>query len=201
MSSSSVAVLILAAGSSSRLGSPKQLLKFEGKTLLQHAVDEAKQAGADPVVVVTGAVDLDMQAKVHAIKNKNWQEGMASSIRSGIAYLQQMAEVDAVIIMVCDQPYADSGLLKSLIHQQQKSGKPIVASEYAGRAGTPALFYRSFFNELMQLKGDVGARHLIAAHKELADFVGFPDGITDIDTLRDYEAITAEKKHHDQGRI
>jgi molybdenum cofactor cytidylyltransferase len=98
--------------------------------------------------------------------------------------------MECAIIMVCDQPYADREVLKDLVELQQRSGKPIVASEYAGRAGTPALFRRSFFPMLMQLKGDVGARHLIADHKELVAFVGFPKGITDIDTLRDYEAIS-----------
>jgi molybdenum cofactor cytidylyltransferase len=197
------AVIILAGGSSSRLGSPKQWLLYKGKSLLQHAIDEAITAGADQVIVVTGALqmnDVD-QGYVQIVRNEHWEEGMASSIRCGIQSLEHFADVDAAIIMVCDQPYADHSVLKGILHQQHISGKPIVASEYGGRAGTPALFHRSFFDRLMQLKGDIGARYLIAEHKELAAFLDFPKGITDIDTMRDYESISAEKKHDDQGRI
>lgn len=197
------AVIILAAGRSSRLGSPKQWLLYKGKSLLQHAIDEAIAAGADLVMVVTGAVDMHepVQDRVQVVKNEYWEEGMASSIRCGIHSLEHCADVDAAIVMVCDQPYADHSVLKGLLNEQHISGKPIVASEYGGCAGTPALFHRSFFDRLMQLKGDVGARYLIDEHKELAAFVGFPKGITDIDTMRDYEDISAETKHDDQGRI
>jgi molybdenum cofactor cytidylyltransferase len=186
------AVVILAAGNSSRLGSPKQLLMYQGKSLLRCAIDESRGAGADQLVVVGGALDLAdfMEDDICLVKNEQWEEGMASSIRCGVEAVQERSEMEYAIIMVCDQPYADREVLKGLVELQQRSGKPIVASEYGGRAGTPALFHRSFFTMLMQLKGDVGARHLIADHKELVAFVGFPKGITDIDTLRDYEAIS-----------
>ncbi len=192
MGRSKIAVVILAAGTSSRLGSPKQLLMYQGKSLLSRAIDESRGAGADQLVVVGGALDLVdfIEDDICLVKNEQWEEGMASSIKCGVGAVQEMAEMEYAIIMVCDQPYADREVLKGLVELQQRSGKPIVASEYGGRAGTPALFHRSFFPMLMQLKGDVGARHLIADHKELVAFAGFPKGITDIDTLRDYEAIS-----------
>lgn len=189
------AAVILAAGSSSRLGAPKQLLMYNDKPLIQHAVDEATAAGLDRIIVVTGAVEIDvLPPNVMLVKNEAWQEGMASSIREGINAMQGIPDIGAAIIMVCDQPYADRHVLRGLVEAYRQSGQPIVASAYEQRAGTPALFDRSIFPLLMELKGDVGARHLIAANKEQAVFVGFPKGITDIDTLSDYERVLKEIK-------
>ncbi len=191
------AAIILAAGRSARLGTPKQLLIYQHKTLLQHAIDEAELAGANPIIVVTGARDFEgiEHGNVLVVKNDDWEEGMASSIRAGIKKLEsEWPDVDAALITVCDQPFADQALLTKLISAQAESGRPVVASQYGEIAGTPALFHRSFFQLLLQLKGDKGARQLIADHKELVAFVGFPNGMTDIDTLDDYEALLRETK-------
>ena len=192
----SVAVIILAAGKSERLGSPKQLLAYNGKTLLQHSIDEAKNMGSDHVVVVLGANEPVILQQINdpgiiVLDNNKWKEGMASSIRCGISHLLD-TEYESVIIMVCDQPYVNSALLKSIYQKYLETGNPIVASEYAGRPGTPALFHRSLFADLLLLKGDVGAKQIIQRKKQSVSLVGFPEGITDIDTREDYEALESK---------
>ncbi|MDQ6901446.1 MAG: nucleotidyltransferase family protein [Bacteroidota bacterium] len=189
------AIIILAAGKSSRLGTPKQIITFQGKTLLQHAVDEAVQTSIQPIVVVVGAHDdavvktLD-ESNIHIIKNLNWEDGISSSIRGGLeALLEINTSIDGVIIMVCDQPHVTHFLLESLLKEQQKSGQPIVASSYENILGTPVLFHKSFFKQLMRLAGDSGARKLIKEHPNTITFVSFPKGNIDIDTLEDYEKL------------
>ena len=149
------AIVVLAAGMSSRLGSPKQLLTYEGKSLLQHAVNIALQTTMRPVVVVVGA-NSDIVKKeiekmeVKIVHNEGWQEGMASSLRYGLNAVQKSGgDIDGIIFMVCDQPHVSGSILESLLQEQHKSGLPIVASSYEDksdsyRMGTPALFTKHF---------------------------------------------------------
>jgi molybdenum cofactor cytidylyltransferase len=192
---SNIGVVILAAGSSSRMGIPKQLLEFDGITLLSHAVIEAVNSNTNIVVVVIGTgADLIVKEidkyKVHVVENKNWEEGMASSVRLGLnTLLQNKPEIDAVIIMVCDQPFVSSVVLNDLITTHMNSGKPITVCNYGEAIGPPTLFHRSLFNELMELKGDVGAKKIIQQHSNEVATVLFPKGSIDIDTMEDYESI------------
>ncbi|MDP4264591.1 MAG: nucleotidyltransferase family protein [Bacteroidota bacterium] len=189
------AIVILAAGKSSRLGSPKQLLAYRGKSLLQHAVTTALQTTMRPVVVVVGAnsnlVKKEMEGmQVEIAYNEGWQEGMASSLRCGLAAVQKMSDLtDGIIFMVCDQPYVTQSLLEGLLQAQHETGLPIVASSYEDKLGTPVLWHKTFFAELMELKGDTGARKLIKQHEDLVTTVAFPKGIIDIDTKKDYEGL------------
>jgi molybdenum cofactor cytidylyltransferase len=190
-----IGIVILAAGVSSRLGSPKQLLSYNGKTLLRHAVDEATNSNADFVVVVLGAnADLLLKeidaTKASVIENKEWEEGMASSIRTGLKMLlKQQVQVDGVIFMVCDQPFVSSVVLNNLINSYKETGKPVVASDYGEVTGPPAFFHQSFFTELMQLKGDEGAKRIIQQHKNETATIPFPEGRIDIDREEDYEKL------------
>jgi molybdenum cofactor cytidylyltransferase len=194
----SIAVMILAAGQSSRLGSPKQLVSFNGKHLLQHSIDEAKAIRPAEIVVILGAhhneiMDtLEEDAEVLIIQNNQWEEGMASSIRCGIQHMRTRA-YEAVIIMVCDQPHVSRELLSGLRDRFHERKHQVVASVYQEIPGTPALFHRSVFEDLYQLRGDRGAKQLIQQYKETTAFVGFPDGITDIDTPEDLEALHRTK--------
>ena len=194
-SSYNIGVIILAAGASSRLGEPKQLIKFDGKSLLQHAVDAATNSNANTVIEVLGANAEHVLAgtnksNIHTIINPDWEEGMASSVRSGLNELLFICpEADATILMVCDQPFVSSSLLNDLIKTHLSTGKPIVACDYGEAIGPPALFHRSLFDELMKLKGDVGARKIIQQHNEQVTTVLFPKGKIDIDTNEDYEAL------------
>jgi molybdenum cofactor cytidylyltransferase len=186
-------IVVLAAGKSSRLGRPKQLLSFDGGSLVQHAVSVALAAGIGPVMVVTGAnremVDADLRGlDVETSFNPDWEEGMGASIRHGVqAALDHHRETDGIIFMVCDQPYITADLLQHLLETQHETGRRIVASEYGGVRGTPALYHASLFEELKTLSGDKGARPVIARHESDIATVPFGSGATDIDTEADYE--------------
>jgi molybdenum cofactor cytidylyltransferase len=194
------AIIILAAGTSSRMGSPKQILPYKGKTLLRHAVDTALETDCQSVFVVLGA-NSEMLRKemkdrpVIIVENTGWQEGMASSIRCGLKNIMNIIlRPDSVIFMVCDQPFVTSSLLLSLVEKKQETGLPIVACSYEDkpgdyRVGIPALFHKSFFPALMELKGDKGARKLIIDNRDKVATVPFPGGIIDIDTAADYELL------------
>jgi molybdenum cofactor cytidylyltransferase len=127
---------------------------------------------------------------VMLVKNEEWAEGMASSLRAGLLAMQNAApEHDGVIFMVCDQPYVTTGLLESLRETQAETGLPAAASSYAGKMGTPALFHRHLFSELLQLHGDTGARKLLAKHEGEVASVPFEEGSMDIDTPEDYARL------------
>lgn len=185
-------IILLAAGESNRLGTPKQLLPYKGKTLVQHVLDEALDAGANQVVVVTGAVSLENSYVVH---NENWKEGMASSIRIGLTGILKIdPSLDAVIFIVCDQPYLSSTLLKEIMETHITSGKDIVGSGYAGTVGIPALFAKSYFDALMKLNGDEGAKRIVMQNAGAVAVVDFPQGNIDIDTAADYDALEGKKE-------
>lgn len=197
MSSANTGIVILAGGSSSRLGEPKQLLIHDGKSLLQKSIDAAISSDADPVIVVLGANAEQISAEINKSKaqviiNSAWEEGMASSIRIGInELLFNSPSAEAVILMVCDQPFITAGLINELINTRKQTGKPIVSCNYGEAIGPPALFHRSVFNELMQLKGDVGARKIIRHHHDDVATVVFGKGKFDIDTRDDYTALNS----------
>ena len=190
-----IGVILLAAGNSSRLGRPKQLLPLEGETLLQHSLQVASASQAQPIVLVLGAQadiiknDVD-KLNLHIIQNNDWGEGMASSIRAGIKALTRIEpDVEGSILMVCDQPYVTSSLLNKLISVHQRTGKPIIASMYENTFGPPVLFHHSVFDELIQLKGDVGAKSIVQKHPDDVEVIPFPEGTYDVDTEADYERI------------
>jgi molybdenum cofactor cytidylyltransferase len=177
------------------MGRPKQLLPYNGKSLLEHTVDIANETDANPVIVVLGSnpavleKEID-EKKVHIVENKEWQEGMASSIRCGLNTLLHIApSSDAVILMVCDQPYVSASLLNELISTQKNTGKLVVASQYESTFGPPALFYKTIFPELLKLTGNAGARNIVTQHSDDTAIVPFEEGNIDIDTEADYKAL------------
>jgi molybdenum cofactor cytidylyltransferase len=184
-------IIILAAGNSSRLGRPKQLLPYRGKTLLTHTTTEAINAGLHPVVVVTGAFHTEVSAALRGqalgiVFNPVWQEGMASGIVIGLSsMLSLQPDVDAVIIAVCDQPFISSALLLKLVSTHDASGKGIVACAYAESVGTPVLFRCNYFEQLIALSGSEGAKKLVKQYAADVATVDFPDGHIDIDTEAD----------------
>ncbi len=188
-------IILLAAGSSGRLGSPKQLLPYKNKLLLQYLIDEASASSADSILVVLGAnaeiIQTQLQLEnIHIVINDDWKEGMASSIRFGIKELQKInSATDAAILMVCDQPFVATSLLNDLITTHQQTGKPIVTSSYDNTTGPPALFHKIIFPELLQLKGDIGARSIIQKHPDEVVSVLFPQGNIDIDTAAEYNKL------------
>ena len=162
---------------------------------MEHSVDTANDSDASPVIVILGAnaTMLEKQIeekKIHIAENKEWKEGMASSVRCGINTLMHIApDADAAIIMVCDQPFVSSSLLNELIAAQKSTGKSIVTSQYETAIGPPALFHKSIFPELLQLKGDAGARKIIEQRRNEVATVLFTKGTIDIDTEEDYKSL------------
>lgn len=196
MTSTSIAALLLAAGSSTRLGTPKQLLKYRGQSLLRHIAEIVLASSVGEMHVVVGFEAEQMKAELHGldarlVDNANWHKGMASSIRTGISALQQ--SIDAVVILLCDQPLITTQLLDGIISAHATTGKPIVACEYGGTVGAPALFARSCFPELLQLEGDRGAKQVITQHLDQVAVVPFPGGSVDIDTVADYERLRSSE--------
>lgn len=185
------AAIILAAGASSRLGQPKQNLKYNGQTLLQYAVKCAQQSKCAQVVVVLGA-NTDKIKPIDGsttLYNNHWQEGMASSIRLAIVEINKDTYIENAIIMVCDQPCISPQLLNRLIDKHAESGKPIVACVYDDTTGPPALFHRSFFAKLLLLQGHEGAKKILLTHTGETTTVLFEKGSIDIDTIADYENL------------
>jgi len=191
----SCGIVILAAGASTRLGKPKQLLQYRGKTLLAHAINEAVNSNADAIVVILGKnadlfkKEID-ERKVRVAINSSWEEGMASSLRLGLdTLLNDKPYIDAVIFMVCDQPHVLSSILNELIVTQQKTTKQIVTCNYGDSIGPPALFHKKYFKDLMKLSGDTGARMIIQQNMNDMTTILFPEGEIDIDTEEDYEKL------------
>lgn len=189
---SNVAALILAAGEASRFGRPKQLAQLGGKSLVRRIVDEAIKADCVPVHVVAGREKERISAELrgadaHLVENAHWQSGMGSSIRAGMCALELKQDVDGVVLLVCDQPRVDADVIQALVALRKRSGKKIIASNYSGTLGVPALFARSIFPELLALDGDSGAKKVILANRERVAEFSFPGGKIDIDTWEDYE--------------
>lgn len=195
-STATVGLLLLAAGSSSRLARPKQLLAYQGQTLLRHAAEVAVASPCRPLVLVTGALHDELLPEIdglpfHVVRNDNWADGMGGSIAAGLAELETAAEgpkVDAVIVILCDQPLLTEEVIGQLIVQFQATGQPVVASAYAGTQGVPALFGREIFPALLALRGASGARELLQQYAHLPT-VDFPGGATDVDTEAQYAAL------------
>jgi molybdenum cofactor cytidylyltransferase len=188
-----IGAVILAAGSSSRMGQPKQLLSLRGKTLVRACIDAVSEAGCSPVVVVTGSdsekVYLEVaDANVLEAQNANWQRGIGSSIRSGVqAVIDHAPDVEAVLLMVCDQPAVNTRFVERLIAARDETKKDIVASSYADTIGVPALFDRTLFEELLSLGDEAGAKSIILQNPERVEQLPFPDGAIDVDTWEDWE--------------
>jgi molybdenum cofactor cytidylyltransferase len=192
--------VVLAAGGSSRLGRPKQLLLHEGKTLVRRMAEAALAAGLSPVVVVLGARAQDVAAEleglpVHTVHNPAWEAGMGSSLQVGMRALAEPAltgspeTVEAALVMLCDQLRVEAPHLRALVEAFARTQALIVASGYEGARGVPALFSRSLFPELEALGPAQGARGVIAREPSRVVDVTLPDGGEDIDTAADLSRL------------
>jgi molybdenum cofactor cytidylyltransferase len=191
-SRSFVGIIVLAAGSSSRMGQSKQLLEIGGEQLLLKSAKVAWQSEAERVIVVLGANEDDHRQIIEHLpieitSNENWQKGMGSSLKKGLKELLQIVPaLEAVLIMVCDQPLLTTKHLNQIIKKFKLTRSPIVASYYSASAGVPALFDKSLFEKLLNVEDDSGAKKIIQQHKEAVQTIDFPKGGVDIDTPDDY---------------
>ena len=184
--------LLLAAGGSRRLGEPKQLLEFEGKTLLRRAAEALCESDCEPVIVVLGAEiersknEID-DLTISLVVNDEWERGMSSSIRGGLEKLLLLEpEIDAVMITLCDQPFVTEEKIGLFIKEFERNRAPTIAAQYNDLLGVPALFSREIFDALLNLKGDKGARDLIR-QTDSAISIDLPEAAFDIDTTNDLE--------------
>ena len=178
---------MLAAGGSSRLGRPKQLIQYDGETLLARAVRLAREAGCQPIIVVLGFEADRMKnalagCDVVTVVNPAWWGGMASSLRAGVAAWSESAADDSnVLLMVCDQPKVEAEDLRKLLAIHASEKRSITAAAYSGRLGVPAVFRRNMIDELMAVTGDQGARAVIERHANQAGRLDLPTAALDVD--------------------
>jgi molybdenum cofactor cytidylyltransferase len=184
--------IILAAGPSSRMGTPKQLLCVEGRPLVVRAAEAALASGAWPVVVVLGAHAEKIRPVLARLpvliaENAAWPEGMAAAIRTGITTLQQFSRaLQAALVALCDQPAFSADTVAQLVAAQRTTGRSIVAARYADRQGAPAIFLREHFPTLISLTGEEGARALLNGDPSKVAAVDLPALALDLDTPDDY---------------
>ena len=185
---SKIAICILAAGASTRMGLPKQLLKWGKHSLLHHAIDQAQLVGEDVFVVLGAHYDAIAPTitAVSTIKNRDWEKGMGSSIAAGIKYIRKAGTYTHILVMLADQPYLDAPHLKKMIETRQKIPKGIVATQYETKAGVPAIFSSPFFDELEQLDKDYGARKMLQQHQNHLLAIKPLGSTVDIDTQEIY---------------
>jgi molybdenum cofactor cytidylyltransferase len=200
MNEEPIGIVVLAAGASTRMGEPKQLLRFDGRTLVRRAVDTALASSCRPVVVVLGAqadrvreelIDVECHVEV----NEAWEEGMGASLRSGIAALEARTDVRAraAVVTLCDLPFVTAETLDRLVETYRATGSILVAAEYAAAGapvrGVPALFDRAVFPYLRGLRGPEGARRVVERFARDARFLSVPEAAFDIDTPEEYDAL------------
>jgi len=169
-----LAAVILAAGGSSRMGQPKQLLKFRGTSLLRRAIDTALAVPADQVIVVLGHAADQLLPECQAtsatvVLNDQWQEGVSTSLRGGLAAVA--SEARGVFIYPADMPLVTPEALRELAHRQQVSGRPAAMTETGGVRGVPVFITRSLFPSLMIQEGDVGGAQYLRGHPEAVEAV------------------------------
>lgn len=197
---STIAIMILAAGASTRMGTPKQLLLYQGRSFLKCITEIAIASVCQPVVVVLGANAEQIhpqikQLPVRVVKNSDWACGMSTSIKSGIELLNNLPQkIEAVVITLCDQPFVSPQIINQLVDTYYSTKKPIIACEYGDTLGVPALFSQTFFSELAALKETSGAKKVINNNLNEVFSIPFPLGDIDIDTPKDYEQLLSITK-------
>lgn len=183
--------MVLAAGGSARLGVPKQLIDFRGEPLVRRAARAAGDAGAAPVIVVLGADAaevahaLDGLSFVTTVMNERWRDGLASSLATGIREVQRLdARAEGALIATADQPLVNAAALRRLL-DAFGDGARLVAAEYCGTIGVPAVIGREHFDALLALEGDAGAGRWLRGKGDAVRRVPLLEAAVDIDTVED----------------
>lgn len=175
------------------MGTPKQNLLYSGQTLLQKAISTVLATPVKALAVVLGANAATIRptlhfSDVHIFTNDIWQEGVSSSIRSGLLELLKLhPDMESVLIMLADQPLTDPSVISNLLIKWEP-GK-IAASSYDETLGPPVLFDKIFFADLLHLKGDEGAKKILFKYPDAVISVPFAGGALDIDTQEDYNRL------------
>jgi molybdenum cofactor cytidylyltransferase len=202
---SGVAAVVLAAGMSRRMGTPKQLLRIGGKTILERTLKNVRASNVDELILVLGHAADEVQKTIATpglkiVINPDYQEGMGTSLRSGLAEVS--ADAKAAIIVLADQPWISSETLNRLIECHQERKPQIIIPTYKGFRGNPVLLDRSVFTEVQALNGDVGCRAIFGDHTEgiLKFPVDDPGILKDIDSRDDFQNLSAAATRHPSGK-
>lgn len=185
----------MAAGGSSRMGTSKQLLQWKGKTLIENIIDTASAVNKVEIAVVLGAKHEQIEPKltpyqIQIIHNPDWYKGLGNSIACGVRHIMAFNEVDAIMIVLTDQPLITNNDLELLIANYEPNSKSIVATKYKDTSiGVPAIFDRFYFQQLTQLEGDKGAKSLIRAYPERVKTVTIANDLLDVDTEEAYQRL------------
>lgn len=192
-----VSAVVLAAGRSSRMGEAKLLLRVDGCSILQRTLENVRASGVDEIVLVLGfaaeairhEILQTLLASVRVVTNENYESGMASSLRAGLASVS--ATMDAALIVLADQPFVRPETMGRILDRRRDPGAKIVVPFYKGKRGNPVLLDRSLFSEAMALEGDVGCRAIFRNHAEAMACVEVDDPaiLADIDTREDYDRL------------
>jgi molybdenum cofactor cytidylyltransferase len=172
---------------------PKQLLNFHEKSLLRHTAEIAAESKCSPLIAVLGFHHELMARELigipfHVVVNENYDKGMGTSISSGIhALIKEENAPDTVLLMLCDQPLITTDHLNKLVSLSESNDNLIIASEYDGILGVPALFKRPIYPQLLELTGEQGAKAIIRNHKSQVLSVAFIGGSVDIDSKQSYD--------------
>jgi len=186
--------IILAAGASTRMGQSKQRLPWKSGTLLSHAIETARQSGVSSVVVVLGA-DADQNRKsiegekVTIVSNPTWQKGMGGSLKAGLKnVIKSDPLVDAILVMVCDQPAVTAEHLKALLAALAVGHRQASVSGYSQTRGVPAAFGRALFEKILNLNDEHGAKKLLnQLNEDQVEAISLNRGEIDLDTYDQYQ--------------
>jgi molybdenum cofactor cytidylyltransferase len=190
-------VVVLAAGASRRFGSPKQMARYGDRSLLQHSLAATSAVVTEAVILVVGAHAAEIATSlpgdaVSIVVNPAWEEGIASSIRTGVTRLPEACE--GALLMLADQPLVVAGSLQRLVDAWHSAPQTIVAARYANISGAPAIFPRWCFADLSRLSGDEGARSLLHRCADRVSHVELPEAAVDIDRPEDLIALRAARE-------
>ena len=193
----SVAGILLAAGMSRRLGQPKQLLPYHGRSLVRHAAETGLASGLSPVVVVVGAFADDMAREladlpVQLVHNPHYAKGQSTSLRVGVAALP--ADIAAVVLLLVDMPAVGAPVIRQVVEAWQATGALIVRPAFDGQPGNPALFAAALLPELAAVQGDEGGRPVLRRHAAAVHLVPVSSAavLRDVDTWEQYRALVDE---------
>ncbi|MEM8889277.1 MAG: nucleotidyltransferase family protein [Bacteroidota bacterium] len=188
-----ISAIILAAGSSSRLGRAKQLLKYKNKSFIQHLIEKLEKTGISNSIIVLGArygkikqhlKEIEFQGKI--VENKQWEQGMSTSLIKGIKALDK--NTDAALLCLTDQPLIPPGHYQELIASFKKEQK-LISSLYKDSPGVPALIPRKYFEEILQLEGQSGAKYVLRKYQTESILIPCQEAELDVDTEEDYRRI------------